>query len=73
MTHLPYVQTVEREAVCAFALRALLSERLLGGDPAPRFLQAQQGQARLMALVAGWRHPLTLELHMASRPSLDAR
>ena len=72
MKQLPYIRVANREAVCGFALRALLSERLLGADPAQRFVQAHQNQARLMALVARWQHPLTLELHMTARPSLDS-
>ena len=72
MKQLPFIRVANREAVCGFALRALLSERLLGADPAQRFVQAHQNQARLMALVARWQHPLTLELHMTARPSLDS-
>lgn len=80
MNSIPCVQTEQRDgnhhAVCGFTLRALECERLLvpsGQQPQAqkRLVEAHAGRSRLLALLAGWQFPLTLEMRLCTWPSLD--
>jgi len=65
------------EASIGFRLVELQAERLPEGSPAAahaqRVAEAHQNSARLAELIAGWTRPVSVELHLVSRPSLDAR
>ena len=77
---IPCVQTQQRDGnhhvVCGFALGALECERLLvpSGQQTQaqkRLVEAHAGRVRLLALLAGWQFPLTLEMRLSTWPSLD--
>jgi len=64
-------------ASVGFGLVELQSERLpnemLPGARVQRLTEAHENSAHLAELIAGWSRPVSVELHLASRPSLDAR
>ena len=62
-------------ASVGFRLAELLAERLPSDAPpaarAQRLAEAHENSARLAELIAGWSRPVSVELHLVSRPSLD--
>lgn len=65
------------EAGVGFRLVELQVERLPSEAPpaarAQRLAEAHESSARLAELISGWSRPVSVELHLVSRPSLDAQ
>jgi len=76
----PYVALRRTEAgwqaAVGFRLVELQAERLPSEAPtahAQRLAEAYESSGRLVEVIAGWARPVSVELHVVSRPSLDTR